>query len=133
MRAHVPPSATAAMRSFGRCVRGCLRPRALTDSERAFVSREFGPSLDPDVLRLAGGGQPTGRPAWQPLGALIQVDDRYFEAGDPRAPLREMAYPMFAHEALHVWQRRHKHCAVNVSIDGLWLGATRGLDAYCYD
>lgn len=123
----------AAMRSVVRCVRGCLRPRALTSAERAFVAREFGASLDPDMLRLAGGGQPTGRPAWQPLGALIQVDDAYFEDGDPEAPLRTLAYPMLAHEALHVWQRQHKQCAVNVSLDGLWLGATRGHDAYRYD
>lgn len=121
------------MRSLARCLRGCLRPRPLTAAERAFVRREFGASLDPDSLRLAGGGQPTGRPAWQPVGGLIQVDDRYFEADDPGSPLRELAYPMLAHEALHVWQRRHKRCAVNVSFDGLWLGATRGRDAYCYD
>jgi hypothetical protein len=115
------------------CLRGLRQARPLHDCEREFLAREFGTSLALHVLRICGGGQPTGRVAWQPFGARIQMHDRCFEQGDPRAPLKLLAYPTFAHEALHVWQRQHRHCALNVSVDGLWLGATRGARAYDYD
>jgi hypothetical protein len=107
--------------------------RRLRQSELDFVEREFGSSLPLQRLRLSGGGQPTGRCAWQPFGALIQMDDKFFQACDPSHPLRVFAYPTLAHEALHVWQRIHGQCVVNVSVDGLFLGLTRGQRAYRYD
>lgn len=126
-------SPIAAIKRVGRCVRGLRRLRALDDHELAFLKREFGTSLPVERLRLAGGGQPTGRCAWQPAGGLIQMDDTLFEQTDPRGALRISAYPTLAHEALHVWQRVHGHCTVGVSVDGLWLGITRGRRAYGYD
>jgi hypothetical protein len=114
-------------------LRGLRGSRVLCAPEREFVRREFGESVAVDRLRLAGGGHPTGRCAWQPIGALIQMDDACFEWSDPRNALRLSAYPTLAHEVLHVWQRRHRHCVVNVSVDGLWLGLTRGAAAYAYD
>jgi len=120
-------------RRVAACLRGLRGLRPLCDAERAFVRREFGDSVRVDILRIAGGGHPTGRCAWQPLGALIQMDDACFERSEPENPLRITAYPTLAHEVLHVWQRRHRHCVVNVSLDGLWLGIARGVAAYGYD
>lgn len=121
------------LRALRGCIAGLGAPRPLAAVERAFLVQEFGSSLPVARLRIAGGGQPTGRAAWQPWGGLIQLDDRYFEQADPSAPLAIDAYPSFAHEALHVWQRVHRHCVINVSIDGLWLGAFQGRRAYRYD
>ena len=109
------------------------RLRPLAEQERAFLQAEFGASLNLDRLRLAGGGQPLGRIAWQPTSALIQLADSCFEQADPERPLRQAAYPILAHEALHVWQRVHRQCTVNVSVDGLWLGVMLGRRAYDYD
>jgi hypothetical protein len=114
-------------------LRGLRGLRPLCDAEREFVRREFADSVRVDALRIAGGGHPTGRCAWQPIGALIQMDDACFERSDPGNPLCPTAYPTLAHEVLHVWQRRHRHCVVNVSVDGLWLGIMRGAAAYAYD
>jgi hypothetical protein len=61
------------------------------------------------------------------------MDDTCFERSDPANALCLWAYPTLAHEVLHVWQRRHRHCVVSVSVDGLWLGLTRGAAAYAYD
>lgn len=109
------------------------RRRKLFASELDFLARELGQSLDPQTITLAGGGHPFGRHAWQPIGSFIQMHDSCFEGGDPARPLRVDAYPVFAHEALHIWQRKHHHCRVNVSVDGLWLGVTQGRRAYRYD
>jgi hypothetical protein len=110
------------------------RPRPLLDLEYAFLVREFGDSLDLTQLRLFGGGHPLGRIAWQPGAAWIQMDDQCFEEDDPAHPVRLELFPVLAHEALHVWQRVHKHCSrYGVSMEGLWLGVARGRDAYEYD
>jgi hypothetical protein len=114
-------------------LRGLRKSRPLYDAEREFIRREFAESVRIDALRIAGGGHPMGRCAWQPIGALIQLDDGCFEGSDPGDALRLTAYPTLAHEVLHVWQRQHRHCVVNVSVDGLWLGMTRGSAAYAYD
>jgi hypothetical protein len=116
-----------------RSVRGLFRQRPLLPPERHFLAQEFGDSLDLDALRLAGGGHPFGRVGWQPGAALIQLDDGCFEAGSPSQPVSVRVYPILAHEALHVWQRVHRHCRVNVSVDGLWLGVLQGRSAYAYD
>jgi hypothetical protein len=114
-------------------LRALLRPRALLASELAFLQREFGHSLELSAVRIAGGGHPLGRVAWQPAAALIQLADGCFEASDPLCPVQPEAYPVFAHEALHVWQRVHRQCEVHVSVDGLWLGLVAGRAAYAYD
>jgi hypothetical protein len=107
--------------------------RPLLPREREFLAAEFGDSLDLSRIRIAGGGHPLGRIAWQPAAALIQLGDGCFEAGDPERPIATQHLPILAHEALHVWQRVHKHSRFGVSIDGLLLGALRGRDAYIYD
>jgi hypothetical protein len=114
-------------------VRGLVNARPLLPGERAFLEGEFGHSLDLDRLRIAAGGHPLGRLAWQPVAAIIQLADACFESIHPSGEVRTAAYPVLAHEALHVWQRVHRHCAVHVSLDGLWLGMTRGANAYRYN
>ena len=114
-------------------LRGLRTARRLTLRETAFLEREFGSSLQLDKLRIAGGGHPLGRVAWQPVAALMQFADSCFEQGAPARDLRQEFYPILAHEALHVWQRVHKHCALHVSVDGLWLGIASGRSAYAYD
>jgi len=114
-------------------LRGLIRSRPLLGSECEFLEREFGPSLELGRIRLAGGGQPFGRVAWQPAAALIQLADFCFEQRDPQCAVSPAVYPILAHEALHVWQRVHKQCALHVSVDGLWLGLVRGRAAYGYD
>jgi len=114
-------------------LRAFFKARPLHDVEHAFLAREFGESLDLDSLRIAGGGHPFGRLGWQPLAARIQLSDACFESSDPTEPVRKERWPVLAHEALHVWQRVHRHHRVGVSVDGLFLGVARGRAAYVYD
>jgi hypothetical protein len=116
-----------------RSLSALVSPRPLTPLEREFLEAEFDASLDLNPVRVAGGGHPLGRLAWQPTAALIQLSDHCFEQADPTRSVRSGALPVLAHEALHVWQRVHKQCAVNVSVDGLWLGVRHGAAAYRYD
>ena len=113
--------------------RDFFRPRSLLACERGFLQAELGDSLDLSTLSLAGGGHPFGRIGWQPLGARIQLADSCFEQDDPMRPVRERVWPVLAHEALHVWQRVHRHHRLGVSLDGLLLGVLRGRAAYTYD
>ena len=106
--------------------------RPLWESEAAFLAHEFGDSLALSQLRIAGGGHPLGRLAWQPRAHWIQMHDSLFEAEDPARPVRSEYWPILAHEALHVWQRVHRHHRVGVSVDGLWLGVVAGRAAYRY-
>jgi len=114
-------------------VRAFFRARALHDIEREFLAEEFGESLDLDRLRIAGGGHPFGRLGWQPIAARIQLSDMCFEDADPSRPVLKQRWPVLAHEALHVWQRVHRHHRLGVSMDGLILGVARGRAAYTYD
>jgi hypothetical protein len=116
-----------------RSVRAFFRARSLLAVERDFLAHEFGDSLDLDSLRIAGGGHPLGRIGWQPAAARIQLSDACFEAANPANPVRVALWPVLAHEALHVWQRVHRHHRLGVSVDGLWLGVARGREAYVYD
>ena len=125
--------AIGGVRGVVRSLRGLRRARALNEREHAFLAGEFGDSLELERLRIAGGGHPFGRMAWQPLAAVMQFADACFDGSDPEQGLQARHYPTLAHEALHVWQRVHGECSVNVSIDGLWLGAFAGRAAYQYD
>lgn len=116
-----------------RSLRAFFRARPLHDVEHAFLEREFGQSLDLSRLRIAGGGHPLGRLGWQPMAARIQLGDPCFEDSDPSQPVRQELWPVLAHEALHVWQRVHRHHRLGVSVDGLFLGVARGRAAYVYN
>jgi hypothetical protein len=114
-------------------LRGFFRARPLLAVEYAFLRGEFGESLDLERLRIAGGGHPFGRLGWQPMAARIQLSDQCFEDSDPRLAVRQERWPVLAHEALHVWQRVHRHHRLGVSVDGLYLGVAHGRAAYVYD
>ena len=116
-----------------RSVPAFFKVRPLLDSERSFLEQAFGQSLDLDRVRIAGGGHPLGRLGWQPVAARIQLSDRCFEAEDPSQPVRQVFWPVLAHEVLHFWQRVHRHHRVGVSVDGLYLGVVHGRAAYVYD
>lgn len=129
----MPRHTVAAVGRPVRSLRAFFRARPLRHVERAFLEAEFGQSLDLDRLRIAGGGHPFGRLGWQPMAARIQLSDACFEAGDPAQAVRMDVWPVLAHEALHVWQRIHRHHRLGVSVDGLILGVARGRAAYLYD
>jgi hypothetical protein len=114
-------------------LRAFFKARPLHDVEYEFLEREFGQSLALERLRIAGGGHPFGRLGWQPVAARIQLSDHCFEASDPSQPVLRERWPVLAHEALHVWQRVHRHHRLGVSVDGLYLGVARGRAAYIYD
>lgn len=129
----MPRSPVAALAMPVVSVRAFFRARPLLDIEREFLAQEFGESLDLDRLRIAGGGHPFGRLGWQPVAGRIQLSDACFEDSDPSRAVRQERWPVLAHEALHVWQRVHRHHRLGVSVDGLLLGVVRGRAAYAYD
>jgi hypothetical protein len=80
--------------------------RRLTASEQRFLQGYFGEALDLDPIRL---GTSLGRRSWSPYGARISLVWSLYVAGDPDAQI-ELENPqtaaVFAHEAVHVWQRQ---------------------------
>jgi hypothetical protein len=80
--------------------------RRLHDEEQRFLSHYFGQALDLAPIRL---GTSLGRRSWSPYGARISLVRALYRGGDPDAPV-ELADPacaaVFAHEAIHVWQRQ---------------------------
>ena len=107
--------------------------RRVTDGERAFLDEYFGGALAADRIVI---GSSLGRRSWSPLGGRISLTRDLFLDEDPRAEVR-LAHPraasIFAHEALHVWQRQHGR---RVTWEGarLQAGYSLGLfDPYAYD
>jgi len=107
--------------------------RRVYESERAFLERYFGRALSIDRIAL---GVSLGRRSWSPYGGRISLVRALFEGRDPRAQVRlhdAHAASIFAHEALHVWQRQHGR---RVTWEGaaLQAGYVLGLfDPYAYD
>lgn len=107
--------------------------RRVSPAEQAFLARYFGRSLTAERIRI---GTSLGRRSWSPLGARISLTRDLFHDGDARAEVRlddPRAASIFAHEALHVWQRQHGR-AVTREGARLQAGYTLGLfDPYAYD
>ena len=107
--------------------------RRVDPRERAFLASYFGPSLDLDRIRL---GSSLGARSWSPYGNRISLTLDLYEQRDARAPVRledPRAAAVFAHEALHVWQRQHGR-AVTREGARLQAGYTLGwFDPYEYD
>jgi hypothetical protein len=107
--------------------------RRVQPAERAFLAEYFGRSLAVDALWL---GSSLGRRSWSPIGARISLTRDLYEGRDPRAAVRlddARAAAIFAHEALHVWQRQHGR---RVTWEGARLQAGYSLDLfdpYAYD
>lgn len=107
--------------------------RPLTEGERAFLRHYFGASLALDRIRV---GRSLGRRSWSPFGARISLVTPLFEGGDPARSVKlesPYAAAVFAHEALHVWQRQHGR-AVTREGAVLQAGYVLGVrDPYAYD
>jgi hypothetical protein len=106
--------------------------RRVTAKERAFLGEFFARSLDVDRIWI---GSSLGKRSWSPVGGRISLTRELFRSDsqaevnldDPRAA------SIFAHEALHVWQRQHGRA---VTREGAWLQAGYSLgmiDPYAYD
>lgn len=81
--------------------------RRLHPAETQFLHRFFGDSLNTGAIRLGSTGT---RRSWSPFGARIGLSRRHFcdchpgndvDLDDPYSA------SVFAHEAMHVWQRQH--------------------------
>lgn len=107
--------------------------RRVSQAEHAFLIRYFGRSLAIERIHV---GSSLGRRSWSPLGARISLTRDLFQGGDARAEVRlddPRAASIFAHEALHVWQRQHGR-AVTREGARLQAGYALGLfDPYAYD
>ena len=107
--------------------------RRVTDGERAFLRHYFGDALAIDRIHI---GSSLGRRSWSPLGGRISLTRELFHHRDPRAEVRlddPASAAVFAHEALHVWQRQ---CGRRVTWEGAGLQACYALglfDPYAYD
>ena len=80
--------------------------RRLNADEQRFLSAYFGEALDLDPIRL---GTSIGRRSWSPYGARISLVRGLYREADPDASVdlaRPASAAVFAHEAIHVWQRQ---------------------------
>jgi hypothetical protein len=102
--------------------------RRVTAREREFLREYFAGSLDVDRIWI---GSSLGKRSWSPFGARISLTRDLF-AGAEVALNEPRAASIFAHEALHVWQRQHGRA---VTREGAWLqaGYALGRDPYAYD
>ncbi|HEX5660452.1 MAG TPA: hypothetical protein VFX59_24825 [Polyangiales bacterium] len=102
--------------------------RRVSARERAFLRSFFADSLDVDRIWI---GSSLGQRSWSPFGARISLTRDLF-AGAEVALDDARAASIFAHEALHVWQRQHGRA---VTREGAWLqaGYALGRDPYAYD
>jgi len=107
--------------------------RRVSDSERAFLRHYFGDALAIDRSAI---GTSVGRRSWSPYAGRISLTRDLFHEGDARRDVRldhPRAASIFAHEALHVWQRQHGR-RVTWEGAGLQTGYTlRLFDPYAYD
>lgn len=104
--------------------------RRVTAPERAFLARFFARSLDVDRIWI---GSSLGKRSWSPLAGRISLSRDLFDAHGEVRLADPHAASIFAHEALHVWQRQHGRA---VTREGAWLqaGYTLGaFDPYAYD
>jgi hypothetical protein len=107
--------------------------RRVSQRERAFLEHVFHHALEIDRIVL---GSSLGRRSWSPYAGRISLTRDLFVDRDPRAGVRlddPRAASIFAHEAVHVWQRQHGR-AVTREGAVLQLGYTlRLFDPYAYD
>jgi hypothetical protein len=107
--------------------------RRVSRRERAFLDEVFHGALAIEPIAL---GTSLGRRSWSPYAARISLARDLFVDRDPRADVRlddPRAASIFAHEAVHVWQRQ---CGRAVTRQGAVLQAgytLRLFDPYAYD
>ena len=83
-----------------------LTGRPLSADECSFLATYFGDALDTTPIRIAAS---LGKRSWSPFGHRISLVKRHFGEGHPGSEVTlsdPQAAAVFAHEALHVWQRQ---------------------------
>ncbi len=88
--------------------------RPLSKSETAFLDGYFGSSLDTSVIDL---GYSLGSRSWSPYGNRISLEKKLWKNGQVNLS-DPYAASIFAHEALHVWQRQNSRW---VTTEGAFL------------
>ena len=107
--------------------------RRVTSGERAFLRQYFGEALAIDRIWI---GSSLGTRSWSPIGGRISLTRNMFCDRTPRAEVwleQPAVAGVFAHEALHVWQRQRGR---RVTWEGAGLQAAYALgvfDPYAYD
>jgi hypothetical protein len=107
--------------------------RSPSQAECQFLSAYFGPSFDPPGLRIVAS---LGRRSWSPFGHRISLVRSHFRGGNAAGEV-ELNDPrsasVFAHEAMHVWQRQGGR---RVTWEAIPLQASytlAGIDPYRYE
>jgi hypothetical protein len=109
-----------------------LAGRAPSEAEHRFLQQCFGDSLATRGLRIVAS---LGQRSWSPFGQRISLVRRHFrgenaandiDLDDPRAAA------VFAHEAMHVWQRQGGRRVTWEAIP-LQAGYLLGRDPYAYE
>jgi hypothetical protein len=80
--------------------------RSPSDAESQFLRAYFGTSLDTRALRIAAS---LGRRSWSPFGQRVSLAKTHFSEGHAASEVElnePRAAAVFAHEAMHVWQRQ---------------------------
>jgi hypothetical protein len=107
--------------------------RRVTDGERAFLRHYFGDALAVERIWI---GSSLGVRSWSPVGGRISLTRDLFRDRHPGAEVRldrPAVAAVFAHEALHVWQRQRGR-RVTWEGAGLQTAYALGLfDPYAYD
>ncbi|HET6337350.1 MAG TPA: hypothetical protein VFG30_29200 [Polyangiales bacterium] len=106
--------------------------RVPSEAEHSFLKEYFGDSLDTRSLRI---GASLGRRSWSPFGHRISLVRRHFRGGNAAGEI-ELEDPrvasVFAHEAMHVWQRQGGRRVTWEAIP-LQAGYLAGRDPYAYE
>ena len=80
--------------------------RAPSETECNFLKTYFGDSLETKYLRI---GASLGRRSWSPFGHRISLVRKHFRQRDVASEIAledPHSASVFAHEAMHVWQRQ---------------------------
>jgi RHS repeat-associated protein len=107
--------------------------RALMEKEKLALQKYFGGSLNTNVIDLSA---TSGSRASQLTGGNIKMPTRNFVDNNPDKELKlgdPYTFSVFAHEALHVWQRQYGR---NPLMEGIFpqIGYSLGIyDPYKYD
>jgi hypothetical protein len=107
--------------------------RQLFPEEQSFLSETFGAALALGPIRVSCS---LGRRSWSPFGARISLSRRCFLGERAEQPVNladPWAAAVFAHEAVHVWQRQRGRAVTREGARLQTLYALGLFDPYAYD